>query len=74
MRLVLASLALCTLLVGGCGDPCDKLLDKVCDCPGIRAKAACSEAKERREARDKEKRNTERCREQLEAFKCAQLN
>lgn len=61
------------LLSLGCSNPCDRLLKKVCDCPGIRAKAACSEAKERRKQKDAESRNKDQCRAALEALRCEDL-
>lgn len=73
VRQLFSALALVALLAG-CSNPCEKLLDKLCGCPGERAKLACTEAKDRREARDKETPDNERCKAQLESFKCAQLN
>jgi len=73
MRSVLVAIASLGLLLA-CSNPCDKLLDKLCGCPGERAKAACVEARTLKEARDKAKPDTERCKAQLGTFKCEQLN
>lgn len=64
--------ALC-LLAAGCSNPCDRLLKKLCDCPGVRAKAACTEAKERRKQRDAEDRDKDKCRDALEKLRCEDL-
>ena len=67
------SFALLALLAGACSSPCDRLLAKVCGCPGERAQAACDEAKRRYEARDKAVRDQDKCRKELEKFRCEQL-
>jgi hypothetical protein len=70
---LLGGLAAASLLASACSNPCDRLLKRLCDCPGERAKQACAEARKRREARDREALDKERCRRELEKFKCAEL-
>jgi hypothetical protein len=73
MRFALAILLLSVLALSACSNPCDRLLKKVCSCPGDRAKAACAEAKKRREMREKEALDKEKCRKALESFRCESL-
>jgi hypothetical protein len=61
------------LAAAGCSSPCERLLQKVCDCPGEIAKSACAEAKARQAAHDQEVLNKEKCRKELETFQCKSL-
>lgn len=74
MRAFFSVFALVLSMLGGCKHPCDRLLDKLCDCPQARAKAACTEATNRRDARDKEVRDKERCAAEIEKLRCDQFN
>lgn len=74
MRWFSLVLLLAASLVGACRHPCDRLLDKLCDCPQARAKSACIEAKTRRDARDKEVRDKARCEVEVDKLRCEQFN
>jgi hypothetical protein len=70
---VAVSASFAFIALGACSNPCERLQKKLCDCPGERAKAACAEAKKRREMRDKEALDKDRCRDALAKLRCEDL-